>query len=513
MNLLFPYGKENAIELTDETYHNLAIDELVDTIGVTADDKRIIDNLLRILPRDEKTVIYRQEVLKDFLSDDKFCSDLNEIIGNLNILEEFHKHSHFSIERKSSLWNLISYMEEMEVYIKILEDMIIFFDEHEVKSRGLSEISELLKEAIDEDRIEELKEIVSSLHAEISTLKSITVGINLTPELRPAEVMVLGFDTLPFQSKMVKTSLGMSIAARRKVQYIEPSPFMKYVNDDMEKELSKTVQKIKVELKNYINFKGYFLLDICNDLKTYLLIAKYAGKLMNKGYELCMPQIDESMKSVVMKNIYNIRLTTRHVENIVKNDFAFSENEKLFILTGPNRGGKTMLTQAVGINALFAAQGLFVAASSYTGYLFRNIYTHFPADENQTLDLGRLGEEAVRVQNIVKHADNKTLVLLNETYSSTSAYDGLYLATDLVHIFKHKDVPMIFNTHIHELACNTKEMNEWEGTSNVISLNMEIVNNQNTFRILRKEPDRNSYAKNIASKYGVTYEQMLDSTE
>lgn len=513
MNLLFPYGKDNAIELTEDTYHNLAIDELVDTIGITGDDKRIIKDVFRVLPCDAKTALYRQEILKDFLSDEKFCSDLLAIISNLDVLDEFHKQGHFSIEKKSSLWSLISYMEEMEVYIKILEDMIVFFDEHDVKSQGLLEISELLRMAIDEDRIEELKEIVSHLHAEISTLKSITVGINLTPELRPAEVMVLSFDTLPFQSKMVKTSLGMSIAARRKIQYIEPSPFMKYVNDDMEKELSKTVQQIKVELKKYINLKGYFLLDICNDLKTYLLIAKYAGKLINSGYEICMPDIDESMKSVVMKGVYNIRLTKKHVENIVKNDFAFSENEKLFILTGPNRGGKTMLTQAVGLNAFLAAQGLFVTASSYTGYLFNNIFTHFPADEDQTLDLGRLGEEAVRVQNIVKNADNKTLVLLNETYSSTSAYDGLYLATDLVHILKHKDVPMIFNTHIHELACNTKEMNEWDGASNVISLNMEIVDNKNTFRVLRKEPDRNSYAKNIASKYGVTYEQMLDTIE
>jgi len=285
---------------------------------------------------------------------------------------------------------------------------------------------------------------------------------------------------------------------------------MKYICDDMENALSRTVQKNKQELKKYINLKGYFLLDICNDLRYYLMIARFARRMQNQGYTLCMPMISKDAEAVTMKGIYNIRLTKRNIEQIVKNDFCFSEKEKLFILTGPNRGGKTILTQTVGMNALMAAIGLFVTADAYEGFLFEDILTHFPADENQTLDLGRLGEEAVRVQKIVKQATPRTLVLLNETYSSTSAYDGLYMASDLVHILKHKNIPMIFNTHIHELACNTEKMNEWDGPSKVVSLSMEILDQKNTFRVLRKEPDRESYAHNIATKYGVTYEMMLD---
>ena len=156
-----------------------------------------------------------------------------------------------------------------------------------------------------------------------------------------------------------------------------------------------------------------------------------------------------------------------------------------------------------------AGQGMFVAADEYEGYLFGGILTHFPADENETLNLGRLGEEAVRIQKIVGEADSRTLVLLNETYSSTSAVDGVYLAKDLVHILKHKEIPVIFNTHLHDLARMTEQMNEWDGEGKVVSLTMEIVNNVNTYKVLRKEPDSSSFAHNIALKYGVTYEQML----
>lgn len=439
------------------------------------------------------------------------CEDLNEVLKQLEILREFNAHSHFLTEKKSSLWDLIDYMSEMDVYIHIVEDLKSLFDKYEVKSKGLNEIKELLKGTLETDRIDELKELVGKLKTEISTLKSVTVGINLTPELYPGEAFVLDYSTMAIPSPYTKVVLGMSIAARRRVTYTEPTPFMKHICDDMERHLSKSVQSYKKELRNYVNFKGYFLLDICNDLKFYLMVAKFGRKLKDGGFDISFPEINDESRSVNLKGIYNIRLTAKDTEKIIKNDFEFSPGEIIFILTGPNRGGKTMLTQAIGIAAFMAGQGMFVTADKYEGFLFNDIFTHFPADENETLDLGRLGEEAVRVKNIVSGADNRTLVLMNETYSSTSAIDALYMAKDLVHILKHKGVPVIYNTHLHELARMTDEMNEWDGEGKVVSLTMEIVDNVNTYRVLRREPDSSSFARNIAMKYGVTYEQMLDS--
>lgn len=509
MNLLFPNGQANARKISEDVYRHLAIEELIDWIGVTTENKNILREVMSSIPQDVETVRYRQEILKDFLNDEELCKELTRIIGLLEVLKEFNSHNLFTTQKRSSLWDMIDYMEEMDVYIQVIEGLMQLFAEHPVKSAGLRDIAALMQELAEEDRIKEVKDIVEALRADISTLRRVNVAVNLTPELRPEEVVVLGYDIKPFHSQFTKTSLGLSIAARRKITYREPSQFMKYIADDMENALAKTVQTNKRELKKYINLKGYFLIDICNDLKYYLLMAEFARKLQATNSRFCMPLIREEAEDVRMTGVYNIRLLRKNVDNIVKNDFSFDKDSKLFILTGPNRGGKTILTQAVGINALFASLGLFVTADQYEGYLFEDILTHFPADENQTIDFGRLGEEAVRVQKIVKQATPRTLVLLNETYSSTSAFDGFYLAKDLVHILKHKNVPMIFNTHIHDLACATEQMNSWDGPSRVVSLTMEIVNNTNTFRLLRKEPDRASYAHNIASKYGVTYEQML----
>lgn len=509
MNLLYPKGKEQAVKLPDDTCQDLAFLELLDMVAVLDVEKELVKKVLSTLPGDEETICYRQEILRDFLANEDFCIQLKDILKSLDVLRAYKENNHFHLNDKSSIWQLIDYMQEMDAYIQIIEDLNLLFSKYEMTSSGMKEIARLLKDVIDMDRIEELKEIVTSLKAEVAYIKSVTVGINLDPDLQPKEIMILEYNNLPHLSRIKKTHVGLSIASGRRITYKKDDPFMPLLCKEMENKLSKTVGQYKKDLKNYVNFEGYFLLDICDDLKFYLLMAQFGRKLQQEGYTICFPSINKESNAVSIKGLYNIRLTEKEIDSIVKNDFVFSEKEKVFILTGPNRGGKTILTQAVGVAAIFAAQGMFVAADSYDGFAFHNVLTHFPADENETIDMGRLGEEAVRIQKIVKQADNRTLALFNETYSSTSALDGLYLAKDLVHILKHKGVPTIYNTHLHELAHMTDEMNAWDGEGDVVSLTMEIIDNVNTYRVLRKEPDSSSFAKNIALRYGVTYEQML----
>lgn len=513
MNLLYPNGKENTKEVTGDTFQHLALNEIVDMIAVTNDDKILIRQAFSLLPTDKETVSYRQEIIRDFIENDVICDKLGAILGKLDVLKEFNAHNHFLTVKKSSLWDYIDYISEVDVYVQVVEELNLLFDESKLNSKGLLEISRVLKEVIDMDRINELKEVVKSQRGDLNALRSVLVGINLTNDLKPDEIRILEYRPVPFKSQFKgKMAFGLSVTSGQMVKYDDAvSPIMKAMAQDMENRLGKSLKKNKEELREYVNFKGYFLLDICNDLKTFLLLAKFGKKLKEKGYSFCYPSITDE-NEVSIKGVYNIRLTEKNLEEIVKNDFSFTEKEKVFILTGPNRGGKTMLTQAVGLAAFMAAQGLFVAADEYKGFLFNGILTHFPADENETLDMGRLGEEAVRVREIVKNSDSRTLVLLNETYSSTSSVDGLYLAKDLVHILKHKEVPTIFNTHIHDLARMTDEMNKWDGRGDVISLAMEIVDNVNTYKVLRKEPDTSSYARNIALRYNVTYDQMLEES-
>lgn len=267
-------------------------------------------------------------------------------------------------------------------------------------------------------------------------------------------------------------------------------------------------------MSKYITFDATFMTEMYEGLTFYLAMAKFANRLKKDGFEICLPELsdkeDISVNSFSIKDLYNVRLFFAGEKNIVKNDLSFSPKERMYILTGPNRGGKTIIEQAVGIISIMAASGAFVTAKECKGKPFTNILTHFPIDENLTINYGRLGEEAVRIKEIVKEADENTLILFNETYSTTSAQDGLYLSKDLLKILKETGSALIFNTHIHEVARSIDEINTWPGESDCVSLVMEIKNNVNTFKVKRSEPDSKSYARNIAEKYGITYEQMKE---
>ena len=68
------------------------------------------------------------------------------------------------------------------------------------------------------------------------------------------------------------------------------------------------------------------------------------------------------------KDIYNLKLAINKVGgeeiDIITNDIDFDDRYRIFILTGPNRGGKTIFTQAVGLAVLMAQWGVSVPASS-----------------------------------------------------------------------------------------------------------------------------------------------------
>ena len=138
-----------------------------------------------------------------------------------------------------------------------------------------------------------------------------------------------------------------------------------------------------------------------------------------------------------------------------------------------------------------------------------NIFTHFPADENDTVDLGRLGEESKRLSEIFTVATKYSLLLLNESLATTNVAEGLYIAKDVVKSMRYLGVRAIFNTHMHDLARNLEEVNEnVEGDSKVESMVTGVDHGNRSFKVYITSSEGVSYAKDIAEKYGVTFAQI-----
>ncbi len=524
MDILFCEGsKKEVFTLTDEVVKDLALDEIVNDIAVREEERLIIKKVLSEIPQDMADIEYRREIMSDLLGSEVLTTKMDEALDQIRVLNNYKSNTIMHENSEVTVYSLLQDMRELGVYVGLVEKISGCLEDMDISSRGLIELRDKLQSITREKDFAEAKKDVEKLIEELSNVRSLMVGINLTPDLNIREIVDVEFNDYYFKPRLsfVEMAAGMFFiqasgtsngGAKLPINPFDnirdPDQLLAQLAPIMNKRLKKYFGLLKRTLSRHINVDGYFVTELLEGLTFYVSMAKYARRIEELGHSICMPQMRSDL-GFELKDFYNIRLVIRGEKNIVLNDFDFTSKERLFILTGPNRGGKTILEQGIGIAALMAASGTFVTAKECEGIPFHKILTHFPQDENLTINYGRLGEEAIRVREIANLVDDNTLVLFNETYCTTSADDGLYLSKDLMHLLKDKGAYTIFNTHIHALAGDIDEMNQWDGESEVISIIMEIVDEQNTFKVKKSTPDRNSHAKNVALKYGITYEQMI----
>ena len=204
---------------------------------------------------------------------------------------------------------------------------------------------------------------------------------------------------------------------------------------------------------------------------------------------------------------------------VVRNSIHFGDQGRIFILTGPNRGGKTVFTRAVGLAQVLFQAGLFVPGTRARISPVEGILSHFPAEEQPSLDAGRLGEEAGRIHDVFRRITRHSLVLLNESLSTTSPGEGLYLARDIVRAIRMIGARAIYATHLHELGDVAVVNGDTAGDSLAASLvaGSESIaaagggepSVRRTYEIKPGPPQGLSYARDIARKYGIELNQIL----
>jgi DNA mismatch repair ATPase MutS len=156
--------------------------------------------------------------------------------------------------------------------------------------------------------------------------------------------------------------------------------------------------------------------------------------------------------------------------------------------------------------------GMFVPAKSAKLSPADAILTHFPTGAEDTIEKGRLGEECARLGDIFGKVTSKSLILLDESLSSTGSFEASYIAAEVLRGLSMSGCRCIFSTHLHELAAEIDNINEQSrisGGAPIDTLVAGIEEGQRSFKIYRAKPDGKSYARDIAQKYGLTYENII----
>jgi DNA mismatch repair protein MutS len=142
-------------------------------------------------------------------------------------------------------------------------------------------------------------------------------------------------------------------------------------------------------------------------------------------------------------------------ERYVPNDAVFEQGEVVRIITGPNMSGKSTYLRQVALIVLMGQMGSFVPAEKASIGLVDRIFTRIGAQDEIHAGQSTFMVEMIEAANILHHATNRSLLILDEIGRGTSTYDGVSIAwamVEYVHNHPQLRAKTLFATHYHELT-------------------------------------------------------------
>ena len=254
--------------------------------------------------------------------------------------------------------------------------------------------------------------------------------------------------------------------------------------------------------EGFLAFKSFYgrfsqsfdesILSYRYELNFYLEAVKLLERIRSSGLPLCWPKLSAE-KQLHIRGLRDVSLLHKETD-IIPNDADFTMEEPFFFLTGANGGGKTTFLRSLGIAMLLFLSGCPICADSAVLWPPENVFTHFPQDERFEAD-GRYADEQRRVKEILEKHNGNSLILLNETYSTTNEELAVASTLELTDKLKTSGSFVLYITHQHGL-----EAAEVPFLSVIVD---EGDDNRRTYRIARRKEATGSYAADILRRYSL----------
>jgi DNA mismatch repair protein MutS len=560
ISLIWPGEPQAGAEALGE---RVAVDlDLETTVRALSEEPKGRETVRRILTslcRDTETIGYRQEVLSNLLADAELGRGLAELVPELSRLRRYH----LPRDRAELLYEVTWRLGELESYRDCVEKLAGVLDSREdgIRALGLRRLHAHVRGVTKDPVFENLRSELPELMSRVRGISSVTIGINLDQDLQPRSAALLRINKERFRGSG-DTFLARLFASGqpgpwegiaplhsmpKSAEGQEGSPYLRPVMvplfRDLSDVLSRSCRPVAAALERYVRLNSGFLARLGEELSFYFGALHMVRRFEGWGLPMCRPEIapvDEG--AGVLYEGYSPSLTLRFAgegaaepgNRIVRNDMELGRQGAVFVLTGPNRGGKTTYMQAVGLAQILAQAGLYVPARAARISPVDGIFTHFPAEEHPEIGTGRLGEEARRLRELFAAATPNSLILLNESLSATSPGESIALAREVVRVLRLLGARAIFTTHLHELAAEVEALNrDSPGRGRIVSLVALVEDGgegcgaaavgppdpesragqagaaaRRTFKIVPGAPAGYSHAREIAAGHGVSYEQL-----
>jgi DNA mismatch repair protein MutS len=492
--------EDNAPEAPD-FFVDLNCDQIVDGITVGKEEYNLKPFFYARLRRID-AIKYRQEVMQDLENASllervnsfaRKMRDMREHLDRVQTLyDKEHKHAWF--------------LDAVEIYCDTINSFVHDLSNADLKSRGFLGFRDYLTSYAGSVRFTSLLSETKKLKADLATVKYC--------------VLIKG-DT--FTVRKYESEADYSVDVEHTFEKFKQGAVNNYRvkfsrNGDMnhiEAKILEFVAKLYPEvfgpLDGYcarnVNYLDDTVADFDREMQFYLAYLDYAAALKQAGLQFCYPRISDKSKEIYDYDGFDIALAKKLIRqrsSVVCNDFYLKGKERILVVSGPNQGGKTTFARAFGQLHYLASIGCPVPGREAQLFLFDELFTHFEKEEKVENLRGKLEDDLVRIHNILDQATPRTIVIMNEIFTSTTIQDETFLSKKLMGKILEMDLLCVWVTFVDELASF--------GSQTVSMVSTVVPDNPalRTFKILRRPADGLAYAMAIAQKYRLTYDSIKE---
>ena len=255
--------------------------------------------------------------------------------------------------------------------------------------------------------------------------------------------------TVPIKASYKNQVAGtvIEVSTKGSTVFMEPSSIAKLSNELIMKKAEEAMEEYQIlaTLSGMI-FDNYQLINQNKDL-----MAKYDLIFAKAKYSLSIYGIKPRLNDygyIKLTKAYHPLLSGE----LVPLDFEIGKTFRGLVITGPNAGGKTIVLKTIGLLTLATMSGLFVRAHESTEIaVYEKIFVDIGDDQSIENALSTFSSHIKNIANIMKSANNNTLLLFDEIGSGTEPNEGAGLAISILEEFYQMGCITVSTTHYGEI--------------------------------------------------------------
>ncbi len=507
-SVLFPPGRRRKEETPEAPafFRDLNLDQVIEAITAGREWQEYnLKPFFYLCPNEVDTITYRQEIMRD-IEKNSLKEPIQSFAQQMRVVR-----NHLAQVEKLLYWRYQRerwFLDAVQAYCSGVRRLLQDLDGADLQSRGLVAFHEFLQSYVESEHFTSLLHETEQLLVTLSEVRYSLV-------IKGLRIDVRRYEGEPDYSVEIENTFAkfQQGAVKEYQAKFSDAPQNDHIQEAVLQRLARLFPEAFSALDRYYakntGFLNETIVAFDREIQFYIAYLNFIAPLKQAGLKFCYPLISPQSKEVYAYATFDLALASKLVaagRPIISNDFYLKDSERVFVVTGANQGDKTTFARTFGQLHYLASIGCPVPGREAQLFLFDKLFTHFERQEDIRDLRGHLEDDLIRIHSILEQATPNSIIILNETFSSATLKDAIWLGKQVMNRIIELDALCIFVTFIDEFASMHPKVVSMVAT--VLPEDPSV----RTFVLERRPADGLAYDISIARKYGLTYERLKERT-